>query len=485
MSLPTRATTPANKVFQDKSCCSFSLILLISATVLTEPIEHIPDLLTTMAPNRSSGIKPRLVIVGTGWAGFYVSEHIDLNAYDVTLISPRRTSAFTPLLASAAVGLFNFYLAEENVRSKSRSALKFIKAIVLDVDFNNKSCRCAPAFDDDPELAREVFDIDYDFLVLAPGCIPNTFGTPGVDQHAIFVKNVSDAMRIRKKLFDLLEKASLPFVSEDRVRSLLHIAIVGGGPTGIELTAELSDLSKDELAALYPEVAKFMSISVYDVAPNILSAYDEKLHDYATKQLLKRDIEVAPNTKIERVDDELLHIKDREPVPYGMLIWATGNKNVPLLEKLDVVLSEKGLKRIQTDERLRVFRPGSDSSEVHEGVFALGDCADITGGSLPTTAEAACQKARYLVDNFNKAKDGRASFEHSFMYTQKQLVSYIGQRDGVIAGKGPDDEGWTGQSAWLAWRSGSVMWNRNWRSRLAIMLTWTLNLLFGTELAKI
>lgn len=75
--------------------------------------------------------KPRLVIIGSGWAGFYIAQNIDLEAYDVTVLSPRRTSAYTPLLASAAVGLFNFYLAEEPVRSKSRSALRFVKANVV------------------------------------------------------------------------------------------------------------------------------------------------------------------------------------------------------------------------------------------------------------------------------------------------------------------------------------------------------------------
>jgi NADH:ubiquinone reductase (non-electrogenic) len=429
--------------------------------------------------------KPRLTVIGSGWAGFYISDHIDLNAYEVTVISPRRTSAFTPLLASAAVGLFNFYLAEESVRSKSRSALKFIKANVLDIDFDNKTCRCAPAFDDDEELVKSEFDVDHDYLVLAPGCEPNTFNTKGVSEHAIFVKNVSDAMKIRKTLFDLLEKASLPAVSEDRARSLLHIAIVGGGPTGIELTAELDDLCKNELADLYPDVVKYMSISIYDVAPHILSAYDEKLHDDATNQLLKRKIDVAPNTIIESVDKDNVHIKGRGPVGYGMLIWATGNKNVPLLEKLAVELPEKGLKRVITDDKLRVFRRGTDFNQIYDGVFALGDAADIKGGSLPTTAEVACQKAKYLVQNFEKMKRGEDAFKDRFEYTQKRLVSYIGQRDGVIAGKGHDDEGWTGRSAWLAWRSGSIAWNRNWRSRFAILLTWMLNALFGKEVAKI
>ncbi|KIX03075.1 uncharacterized protein Z518_06625 [Rhinocladiella mackenziei CBS 650.93] len=452
-----------------------------------------------------STIKPNLVIIGSGWAGFYIAENIGLNGYHVTLISPRRTSAYTPLLASAAVGLFNFYLAEEPVRSKSRSALRFIKANVLGIDFNAKQCRCAPAFDEDPELANDEFSVPYDYLVIAPGCMPNTFNTPGVAENAIFIKNVSDAMKVRKTLFDLLEKASLPHITPERARELLHITIVGGGPTGIELTAELDDLCQDELRSVYPHVAPYVSISIYDVAPHILSAYDNKLHEYAAQQLERRKIDVAPNTRIEKVDASALYIKDKGRVPYGMLIWATGNKHVPLLGTIAVKLSQKGLKRILTDDYCRVFKPGENTGEIYEGVFALGDAADIEDASLPTTAEVAVQKAKYLVTNLNALAQSKSpppppppppsaasssssstttAFSDPFVYSQKQLISYIGAHDGVIAGKGPNDTGWTGRSAWLAWRSGSLMWNRNWRSRIAIVLTWILNRVFGKEIAR-
>ena len=429
--------------------------------------------------------KPRLVIIGSGWAGFYIAEHIDLSKYAVALISPRRTSAFTPLLASAAVGLFNFYLAEEAVRSKSRKQLRFIKANVLDINFSAKSCHCAPAFEEDPDLTAQEFDVEYDYLIIAPGCQPNTFGTPGVQEYGIFIKNVSDAMTVRKQLFDNLEKASLPNVSEERKQALLHVAIVGGGPTGIELTAELDDLCRHELRDLYPDIVDHLTISIYDVAPHILAAYEKSLHHYATNQLLKRKIDVAPNTHILKVDKDYIHIKDKDPVPYGMLLWATGNANVPLITRLDVKLPEKGLKRITTDSHLRVYTPSGDS--VHDGVFAIGDAADILDASLPTTAEVAVQKAKYISEHFNLLSSPRENemFKNPFKYQQKQLVSYIGQHDGVIAGKGNDDPGWTGRSAWLAWRSGSVMWNRNWRSRAMIVFTWCMNAVFGKEVSKI
>ncbi|KAL9006911.1 MAG: hypothetical protein Q9188_000366 [Gyalolechia gomerana] len=425
--------------------------------------------------------RPQIVIVGSGWAGFYLAEYLSTTTYSITIVSPRRTSAYTPLLASAACGLFNFYLAEEPVRSKHRQC-RFIKANVLNVDFDLKSVHCAPAFEDDEDISNETFDLRYDILVLAPGCMPNTFNTPGVAENALFMKNVSDAMAVRKLLFDLLEKASLPNCPVQRKRELLHVAIVGGGPTGVEITAELDDLAHKELKDLYPEVAEYLQISIYDVAPYILGAYDQKLHEYANEALLKRNIGIETNSRIEKVDKHALYIKDKGRVPYGMLLWVTGNKAVPLATDLSVKKTEKGLIRILTDSRLRVLK-SKNSDEVYDNVFALGDAADIEGSSLPTTAEVAVQKARYLVNFFNSQHAEQPS-SVPFTYRETQLVSYIGSRDGIIAGKG-DKEGWTGRSAWLAWRSGSVMWTRSWRNRAMIILTWIVNVLFGKEIAKL
>jgi NADH:ubiquinone reductase (non-electrogenic) len=192
--------------------------------------------------------RQRLVVIGSGWVGLYIAQYIDTNIYSVTIISPRRTSAYTPLLASAACGFFPFSCAEESLRAKGRD-ISFFKAYALSVDFEKRVVTCEPAFDE--SLKEQTFDVEYDKLVISPGCTferlrrakshvliflgqTNTFGTPGVEEHALFMKNVFDAMVLRKLLFDQLEKASLPNISREQARGLLHIAIVGGGggPTG-------------------------------------------------------------------------------------------------------------------------------------------------------------------------------------------------------------------------------------------------------------
>ena len=126
-----------------------------------------------------------IVIVGTGWAGLTLARKLDGKKFNVTIISQEATSPYTPLPASAACGLFDLSLAEEPVRRKSQ-ALRYIKASVDIIDFTKKICSCSPGF-----------EIPYDYVVIAPGCTSQTFGTPGVMEHALFVKNVRDAITVR------------------------------------------------------------------------------------------------------------------------------------------------------------------------------------------------------------------------------------------------------------------------------------------------
>lgn len=118
----------------------------------------------------------------------------------------------------------------------------------------------------------------------------------------MFVETVKDARAIRARLFDILDRALLPGDSDQRQRELLHIAIVGGEPTGVELCAEIYDLAHRDLSALYGDVTKRLKITVYDVAPHILSAYDKQLFDYANRSLSRRDVEIATSTYITNVD---------------------------------------------------------------------------------------------------------------------------------------------------------------------------------------
>lgn len=302
-------------------------------------------------------------------------------------------------------------------------------------------------------------------------CITNTFDTPGADQHAFFVRNVADAKRVQSRLKQLLEVAALPGTSEQKQRGLLHIVVIGGGPTSVELSAELSDLCNEDFAKLYPHLAGKFSITIYDAASFILGDFEESLREHAIGSFSKRNVQVMTDSKIKEVAKDSITTEGEGRTPCGMVLWTAGNKQCALVDALDVAKSDK-LPRILTDDFLRVLK--TDKTPMQD-VFALGDAADIKKYFLPTTAEVAIQKAKYLANVLNTE-----SFEKSFTYLQRPLVAYIGGHDGVVKGN-PD---WSGGRAWAAWRNKNLLWTKSWRRKLMISAYWLLGWIGGTELAR-
>ncbi|EHK20802.1 uncharacterized protein TRIVIDRAFT_223500 [Trichoderma virens Gv29-8] len=389
--------------------------------------------------------KQKVIIIGSGWGGYRLGYGIDHRKYDITVISPENTSAVTPLLASAACGLFDPRLAHEPLRRRDFHA-KYIKAFVIDIDFKIQTLICQPAFD---QLKDERFTVNYDKVILTPGCRSNTFGIPGVSENAIFVKNVANANMVRSRLNEILEMASLPGTSKDRQRQLLHVAIVGGGPTGIEVAAELTDLFDGD----------------------ILAPFDQKLAEYATSALTTGKVNIKTNTHILKVTPDTIETKEEGATGYGMLIWATGNKSIPLVDNLNVRKTEQGLRRILTDDHLNTFAP---DGSIMQNVFAMGDAADIEDGTLPTTAEVAIQKADYIIKVLNQ------NYKAPFEYKQRSLVTYTGRWDGVVQGK----REYTGYGAWLSWRSGNFFWTRSWRRKILMGYAWFMDWLDGREIIR-
>lgn len=421
--------------------------------------------------------KHTIAIIGSGWGGFTISHALSLAKYNVAVISPSRTIQYTPLLASAAAGMFDFRLAEEPVRRRTKlPGLSYYNARVDDIDFSSRTldCKATQRGVTEQHLKdADSFKLKYDKLVIAPGCDVQTFGTPGALEHAIFLKTTDDARRIQKRILDMLDAASIPGLTDAQQRDMLRILIVGGGAIGIEATAELFDLWDHEMKHVYPHLDGKLSIEIHDVAPALLGTFDDQLGEYAAKKFKRRGVEVRTSSHIEKVDADSIWTKEKGQIRYGMLIWATGNAANLLVEKLDVKKDGKP-ERIVTDKRLRVF---DAKDQLIENVYALGDSADIEGYSLPTLAEVALQKAEYLAKELNQADEPTKVFE----YKQRATVAYLGQRDGVIAGKGD----WTGQSAWLAWRSGSVYhWPRSWRRTLMITISWIFNKVGGRDIAR-
>ncbi|KAK9772621.1 putative Pyridine nucleotide-disulfide oxidoreductase-domain-containing protein [Seiridium cardinale] len=473
-----------------------------------------------------SNKRERVVILGSGWAGYGFARTLDPKKYERIMISPRSYFVFTPLLAGTSVGTLEFRATLESVRRLGLD--HFHQGWADDIDFSKKVIQVEANTSDDltsqthisplkpSELQGKkgaLFDVPYDKLVIAVGSYSQTFGIEGVKEHANFLRDVGDARKIRLRVLQCFEKAALPTTTDAERKKLLHFAVVGGGPTGIEFAAELHDLIQDDLKKLYPAILEFVSITVYDVAPKVLPMFDQTLANYAMNVFRREGIQVKTQHHLTRIrpDGETegcLKLKIQEygddEVSAGIVVWSTGLMQNPLVQKLEqkifppnsAVLGEaksavevklhKDPKTgsILTDRHLHVGVTPADSkpdqvtpASVLPDVYAIGDCAVIEGQALPATAQVASQKATYLAKRFNKGNADAPEFK----FRNWGTMTYLGNWKAIHQSSNDEIKGW---AAWVLWRTAYLTKSMSIRNKIMVPIYWCISWVFGRDISR-
>ncbi|CAH1440071.1 unnamed protein product [Lactuca virosa] len=316
--------------------------------------------------------KKRVVVLGTGWAGTSFLKNLKNSSYDVQVVSPRNYFAFTPLLPSVTVGTVEARSVVEPIRNivkKKNVNVNFLEAECYKIDAKNKKVYCRSTQDE-----KEEFIVDYDYLVVAMGARVNTFNTPGVEENCLYLKEVEDALKIRRSVIDCFEKASLPNVSEDERKRMLQFVVVGGGPTGVEFAAELHDFVSEDLVRLYPAVKDLVKISLLEATDHILNMFDKRITAFAEEKFHRDGIDLRTGSMVVKVTDKEISTKEIKTgkistIPYGMAVWSTGIATRPVVMDFMKQIGQANRRVLATDEWLRV--EGTNS------IYALGDCATI------------------------------------------------------------------------------------------------------------
>ncbi|MFN3427573.1 MAG: FAD-dependent oxidoreductase [Candidatus Thermochlorobacter sp.] len=411
-------------------------------------------------------MKPRLVVLGTGFGALSLLKDLSPSRYATTVISPRNHFLFTPLLPSTTVGTIEFLSIAEPIRLAAKGAT-FMQASAFALDPLRKAICCKDLF------SGKEFDIYYDVLVIAVGAASNTFGIEGVMQHALFLKELSDARLIRQKVIDNLEQASLPTVSEAERKRLLHFVVVGGGPTGVEYAAELADFFDDEVKMYFPNLVQDARITLVEAGKQILSSFDESLASYTLKVFQRRRIKSILNTPVKKVEAGRVHLATGEVLETGLIVWSTGNGPTPFVKALPFQKDRAG--RILTDRYLRVLG--------QTNIFALGDCATIEGYSQPATAQVAMQAGKYLAKLLNRAPSPSEA-EKSIAPFERQdfgMLAYIGD-DKALADL-PNVK-WKGFLTWLFWRAAYLTKLVSIKNKMQVLFDWIKSRLFGRDLSR-
>lgn len=325
--------------------------------------------------------KPRLVILGSGWGSIALLKSVDPKEYNVTIISPVNYFLFTPLLPSATVGTLELRSLVEPVRRICKKAYAhFLLGSAESVDFEERLIEVVAKDPKSGELVN--FYVPYDKLVVGVGSISNTHGVQGLE-NCNFLKNIEDVKSIRKRVIGNFETASLPTTSDEERKRLLSFVICGGGPTGVELAAELYDLINEDLGHYYPKILRSeASVHIIQSRSHILNTYDQKISEYAMQRFNKDHVDVIVNSRVEEVlPDRVIFTqtedngkKVRKELEYGLCVWSTGVGQAPITQSITKTLGpdfQHNRRAIETDAHLRVI--GTPQGEV----YAIGDCSTV------------------------------------------------------------------------------------------------------------
>ncbi|WOL07711.1 internal alternative NAD(P)H-ubiquinone oxidoreductase A1, mitochondrial-like isoform X3 [Canna indica] len=440
------------------------------------------------------GEKPRVVVLGTGWAGCRFLKGLNTDLYDIVCISPRNHMVFTPLLASTCVGTLEFRSVAEPV-SRIQSALAgapnsyFYLANCTGIDTDKHEVYCESVASSGPSNDPYYFKVAYDKLVIAAGADPLTFNIKGVKEHAMFLREVHHAQEIRRKLLLNLMLSESPGISEEEKRRLLHCVVIGGGPTGVEFSGELSDFIMRDVRERYSHVKDYIQVTLIE-ANEILSSFDIGLRQYATNHLTKSGVRLVRGVVKEVLSEQIL-LSDGTSVPYGLLVWSTGVGPSQFVKSVNLPKSPGG--RIGVDEWLRV--PSV------EDVFALGDCAGFleqTGKQvLPALAQVAEREGKYLANLFNemgKQNAGKACsaqdvpFGDPFVYKHLGSMASVGRYKALVdLRQSKDAKGisMAGFVSWFIWRSAYLTRVVSWRNRFYVAVNWATTIVFGRDNSRI
>ncbi|KAE8711390.1 Internal alternative NAD(P)H-ubiquinone oxidoreductase A1 [Hibiscus syriacus] len=438
--------------------------------------------------------KPRVVVLGSGWAGCRLMKGLDPNLYDIVCVSPRNHMVFTPLLASTCVGTLEFRSVAEPIARiqpsiSSAPGSYFFLANSTAVDTENHEVHCETVTDGTNTVDPWKFRISYDKLVIASGADASTFGIHGVKEHALFLREVHHAQEIRRKLLLNLMLSDVPGLPEEEKQRLLHIVVVGGGPTGVEFSGELSDFIRKDVHERYTHVKDYIHVTLIE-ANEILSSFDDRLRRYAIKQLTKSGVRLVRGI-VKDVKPENLVLSDGSEVPYGLLVWSTGVGPSPFVKSLGLPKSPGG--RIGIDEWLRV--------PTVQDVFSIGDCSgflESTGKPvLPALAQVAERQGKYLANLLNKiCKDGGGhangakdmNMGDPFEYKHLGSMATVGRFKALVdlrQSKEAKGISLAGFASWFIWRSAYLTRVVSWRNRFYVAINWSTTFVFGRDISRI
>lgn len=398
--------------------------------------------------------QPRVVIIGCGFAGLRLAKNLRHANVQVVLIDRNNYHNFQPLLYQVATG----GLEADSIAYPIR------KIFTGQKNFFFRMAEVTAIHPEINQIETTIGDIRYDYLVVSSGSATNFFGNKVIESNAMQIKSIPSALNLRSLIFQNFEKALLMNTEEQRDQ-LMNIVVVGGGPTGVELSGTLAEMKKYVLPKDYPELdMKLMDIYLIEAGPSLLNGMSKESQQKALDYLKDMGVHIALNAPVESFENNLVRYGGGQTIYATTMIWAAGvfGANIPGLNQQAVTRNN----RFNVNRWNRV--------EGYQNIFAIGDVANMVTDDFPKghpmVAPVAIQQAELLAENLPRIIAGQAPKE--FVYKNKGVMATVGRNRAVV-----DLPKFTfgGFFAWLVWMFVHLMTLVGFRNKVVTLVGWVWN----------
>ncbi len=389
--------------------------------------------------------KPRVVIIGAGFAGVEAAKKLGKHGVNVLLIDRHNYHTFIPMLYQVATAVLYPHQIVYPLRRLFRglTTVNLLQADVKKIDFERQI------------IYAKNIAIDYNYLVIATGSRSQYLGVTGAEENSLPMRTLTEAIAIRNHILSCFEQA-IKVTDEAEINRLLTFVIVGGGATGVELAGSLNELIHS-LQKDYPNLNCDRARVIILQSGRLFPSYPEELGSYTEKWLRRHGVKVHLNSKVSKVTPEAVYLEDDTAIFTDTVIWTAGVLAATPEMKQSVNTADKD--KIIVEQTLQMCG--------HKNVYGVGDVSYIDSQELNGVAQEAIQQGETAADNILRQMDGK--LPKPFDYFNKGRLAIIGKHAGVgKIGK----FALKGFIAWFLWLEVHLLYLPGIRNRLGVLFNW-------------
>ncbi|MGF1514528.1 MAG: NAD(P)/FAD-dependent oxidoreductase [Elainellaceae cyanobacterium] len=388
--------------------------------------------------------RPKVVVVGAGFAGLSTIRRLARTGAEVLLIDINNYHTFVPLLYQVATGFIRPGVIAYPIRKILRryESVRFLRGTVTQVDFASRA------------LDVDGLSLNYDYLVLATGSQTRFLKVPGAPHYTFPLRTLTDAVALHQHVLRCIEQAAIGYIDERE--ALLTFVVVGGGPTGVEMAGALNEFINETVIKDHPEIGHLRArVLLIQSGDRLLTGLPAPLGSRTASYLRRRGVKVQFNTRVEAVSSEAVTLDDGSTLPTATVVWAAGvSANPPAADS------------VKQAEKI-VVRPTLQLHE-HPNVYAIGDVSEVEAGDLAGVAPEALQQGKTVADNICRQMAGEEP--QAFKYFNKGRAAIVARNAGVahLLGRIPV----SGVLGWLTWLLVHLYYLPGLTNRLSLLVSW-------------